>query len=531
MHEQQTDILIVGASLGGVAGALAAARLGKKVILTEATDWVGGQLTTQAVPPDEHPWIEGTGCTASYRRLRNGIRAYYYRNYPLIPEARFNERLNPGQGNVSLLCHEPRVALAVLMEMLAPHRAGMQIDVRWHQHPVAVEYEGDYVRTVTLEHTQTGARTIVHASYVLDATELGDLLPMAGVEHVIGAESQQQTGELHALPGEADPLDQQSITWCFPIDYLPDADYTIDRPEDYDFWRSYQADFWPEPQLGWTFVDPVTLEIRKEAIFEGPTDQDDVRDLWHFRRIFYCNHYPAGMYPSDVTLVNWPQNDYWLGPLAGVSEEEQQRHLRGAKQLSLSLLYWMQTEAPHHNGGSGYRGLRLRHDMVGSSDGLAKHVYIRESRRIRAEFTVLEEHVGVEMRAPRQGAELFPDSVGIGSYRIDLHPSTRQRTYVDIGSWPFQIPLGMLIPIRVENLLPACKNAGITHVTNGCYRLHPVEWNIGEAAGALAAYCLAKNLKPRQVRNHPKHLADFQQTLKAVLGFELAWPEPRATAR
>ena len=50
---------------------------------------------------------------------------------------------------------------------------------------------------------------------------------------------------------------------------------------------------------------------------------------------------------------------------------------------------------------------------------------------------------------------------------------------------PFEIPLGALLPERVENLLPACKNIGTTHITNGCYRLHPVEWNIGEAAGAL----------------------------------------------
>ena len=80
--------------------------------------------------------------------------------------------------------------------------------------------------------------------------------------------------------------------------------------------------------------------------------------------------------------------------------------------------------------------------------------------------------------------------MGVGSYRIDLHPSTGGNNYIDISSLPFQIPLGALIPRRVENLLPACKNLGTTHITNGCYRLHPVEWAIGEAAGALAAYCL-----------------------------------------
>ena len=99
---------------------------------------------------------------------------------------------------------------------------------------------------------------------------------------------------------------------------------------------------------------------------------------------------------------------------------------------------------------------------------------------------VTEQHVGYEAREGRP-AETFYDSVGVGSYRIDLHPSTSQRNYIDISSWPFQIPLGALIPIRVENLLPACKNLGVTHITNGCYRLHPVEWNIGEAAGHLAA--------------------------------------------
>ena len=59
--ETETDILVVGGGLGGVAGALAALRLGRRVVLTEETDWIGGQLTTQAVPPDEHPWIEEMG--------------------------------------------------------------------------------------------------------------------------------------------------------------------------------------------------------------------------------------------------------------------------------------------------------------------------------------------------------------------------------------------------------------------------------------------------------------------------------------
>jgi hypothetical protein len=512
-----------------VAGALAALRFGRRVVLTEETDWIGGQLTAQAVPPDEHPWIEELGCTASYRRLRNGIRDFYRRNYPLSAGSSDLEHLNPGGGLVSPLCHEPRVALAVLEGMLAPYCSGRRLQVLLRHRPVAAEREGDLIRAVTLLDEESGELLTVHAGYVLDATELGDLLELAGVEHTVGAESQDETGEPHAPPGGPNPLDQQAVSWCFPIDYIPDEDHTIHRPDEYDFWRGYQASFWPGLQLSWTDVYPDTLQPRHRAIFhEEPFFAGrDGSDLWHYRRILARENFSGGLLDSDITLVNWPQIDYWLGPLVGVTEEERQRHLQRARQLSLSMLYWMQTEAPRLDGGSGYRGLRLRPDVVGTKDGLARSVYVRESRRIKAEFTVLEQHVGVEARGGSKGARYFHDSVGIGAYRIDLHPSSAGRSYVDVSSWPFQIPLGALVPVRVRNLLPACKNLGTTHITNGCYRVHPAEWNVGEASGALAAYCLDKDLVPNQVSDRAENLEDFQRLLADVLGFELAWPEPQ----
>ena len=119
------------------------------------------------------------------------------------------------------------------------------------------------------------------------------------------------------------------------------------------------------------------------------------------------------------------------------------------------------------------------------------------------------------------------DSVGIGSYAIDLHPTSGGDNYIDFDAQPFQIPLGALVPQRVENLLPACKNIGTTHITNGCYRLHPVEWNIGESVGALAAYCLAKKTSPRAVRNDAAVLADFQAQLVAQ-GVPLTWAKASA---
>ncbi|WP_199548840.1 FAD-dependent oxidoreductase [Streptomyces sp. N35] len=530
MQELNCDVLVIGGGLGGVAAALAAVRMGRQVVLTEETDWLGGQLTSQAVPPDEHPWIEQFGCTATYRRLRDAIRSYYRRTYPLTEPARATEYLNPGQGVVSRLCHEPRVAVAAIDELLAPHRSSGRLQVLLRHRPVAAATEGDRVTAVRLLDTATGRELTASAPYILDATEDGELLELAGVEHVTGSESRADTGEPHALDGPAQPLDQQSFTYCFALDHRPGENHTIDRPRMYGFWRDYAPDFWPAPLLSWSQVSPEKLFRYEKNVFEPDRDFD----LWRFRRILHGPHLVEGDASRDITLVNWQQVDYWLGPVIGVDAAERERHLDAAKQLSLSFLYWMQTEAPTHDGGTGYPGLRLRPDVVDTADGLAKYPYLRESRRIRAEFTVTEQHVGVAARGELQGAEEFRDSVGIGSYRIDLHPSTGSgagpRQYIDVESWPFQIPLGALLPVRVENLLPAAKNIGTTHITNGCYRLHPVEWNIGEAAGALAAYCLETGSAPRQVHADPVKLDEYQKLL-TDLGVELGWPREVRTQK
>jgi hypothetical protein len=240
------------------------------------------------------------------------------------------------------------------------------------------------------------------------------------------------------------------------------------------------------------------------------------------------NNFKPGIFHHDITLVNWPQNDYLPGNLADVSKAEKEKHIAGARQLSLSLFYWLQTEAPRLDDGAGWPGLRLRGDVMGTKDGLAKSPYIRESRRIKAVFTILEEHIGAQNRslaagkdAAKKAAEFY-DTVGTGYYHIDLHPSGSGANYIDIESLPFQIPLGALLPQRMENLLPACKNIGTTHITNGCYRLHPVEWSIGEAAGLLVVFALKKKVIPKAVRDNKSLLNEFQQLIQSQ-GIDTHW--------
>src|SRR5262249_55051294 len=141
---------------------------------------------------------------------------------------------------------------------------------------------------------------------------------------------------------------------------------------------------WPGPLLSWHMSNPITLKERAVSFDPSGASQPGLMNLWLYRRIADRRNFKEGTYRGDVTLVNWPQNDYWLGNLCDVSAEEADRHVRRAKQLSLSLLYWMQTEAPRPDGKTGWKGLRLRGDLVGTEDGLAMYPYIRESRRIKA---------------------------------------------------------------------------------------------------------------------------------------------------
>ena len=157
--------------------------------------------------------------------------------------------------------------------------------------------------------------------------------------------------------------------------------------------------------------------------------------------------------------------------------------------------------------------------------------YIRESRRIKAEFTVLEQHVGTDARIQLTGksreevtAELFPTPLESAATASTCIRAQGGDNYIDVSSLPFQIPLGALIPQRVENLLPGCKNLGVTHITNGCYRLHPVEWNIGESAGLLAAFALQRKKIPVRVRNQKPLLSDFQKFIQQQ-GVETTWPK------
>ena len=521
MHrEWDSEILIVGASFGGVSAALAAARAGRRVVLTEESGWIGGQATAQGVPLDEHPWIERYGSSESYRQFRRLVRDYYRRNYPLTAQSRAERAFNPGAGWVSALCFEPKVGRAVLEEMLAPYLAAARILLALHHRPVAVESDGDLIRAVTLQSTRGGDLLTVAADYVLDATDLGELLELGSVEHMIGAEARAETGEPNALE-HADPLRQQGFTHLVAVDYRPGEDHIVEPPPDYARYRDRFAS-----QVG-VSDDPALKQRRLFAAAMDDPSQSYQFCIWNFRRVLCAANFLPGTIDADVTML-MSGNEYRGGVLCGVPPREAAANREAARRLSLSLLHFLQTEIePGYRGRRGFPGIRPRPDVFDSADGLAVQPYIRESRRIRAEYTVTERSFHREQPGREEAPERFADAVAVGGYRIDVHePHPAGQSYtlsLHRKHWPQQLPLGALLPIRVDNLLPACKNIGTTHVTNGCFRLHPNEWSTGEAAGHLAAFCLDRSVRPRAVRAGAGLLTALQRRLERD-GVELEWP-------
>ena len=193
------------------------------------------------------------------------------------------------------------------------------------------------------------------------------------------------------------------------------------------------------------YVRPQNAQAKRPVGFDPTGPVQKGLNLWTYRRIADRSNFSEGSIPSDICLVNWPQNDYWLGNLYDNGRREMATTTRRGRELSLSPSLLDADGSPAPDGKRGWKGLRLRGDVMGTEgrDGLAMAPYIRESRRIKALFTVTENHVGVEARGKLLGkkpgeftAEKFADSVGTGSYRIDLHPSSGGDNYIDIASLP-----------------------------------------------------------------------------------------------
>jgi hypothetical protein len=490
VEEVSCDALVAGAGMGGIAAGLALAGRGHSVCLTEETDWVGGQATAGGVSAlDENRFIEFAGGTRSYMQFRSAIRDWYRHNRALTPKAQAWENFNPGSCYVSALCFEPKVGVGVLDQMIR------QAKLKTWLRTAVFALERRNATIVSALAWQFDKHSVIRfrLRFVLDATEMGDLLPLAKIPYAVGSEAQSDTGERDAA-AEPNRACVQSFTYPFVLERGAQPALSIPKPPDYDAIVKRQGFSlkvnYPE-EIGWKGW----VQYRMFGDIPPVPNNMSPGPFFPWRRLLDRRNFEKGV-PHDIALMNWPRQDYGEESLLDRTPAEQAGILQRAKQTSQAFLYWLTHDLPRDDGaGRGYPELQLRADVMDTTDGMSKYPYIRESRRMIAQTRVTEQDIVEDYhKGPR--ARWFADSVGSGFYMVDIHPcGANERGRMRMPK-PFQIPMSSLLAGEPLNQLPAGKNLGVTHLTNGAFRLHPVEWNVGEASGMIAALWLERGKLP-----------------------------------
>lgn len=519
-HELDCEVLVVGGGLGAVAAAHEAASSGRYTCLVAPDAWLGGQLTSQGTPPDEYFYT----FSKTYAAVRDGIRDHYLSNYPIATSALGNDAelgspvFDPGDCWVSALCHEPKVALQVIDDLLAPLEANGTLQVLRHMTPAGVLRAGTTVMGVGFVSTEGSPPLVVTADVTIDATELGDVLPLAGAGYRVGGESKAETGEPDA-PAVAAPDCVQPVTVAFALERRPEGEnHRIPQPPHYDaslygLWGQWDGHFFTPLTGGW----PVSF--------------------WDYRRMLAADNFVSGV-PNDIAIINWGASpggdpggndfDRACGPdgcnLIDQPADAKERILQRAREHALGFVYFMQTDVPRDDGsGFGYPNLKLRADVFDTADGLAPEPYVREARRLRGVTLIREQDARARAGGPR-AETVYDDTVGIARYAFDLHGCAGGPVYEITQPYGnAQIPLGALIPEQIDGLLAGAKNLGVTKIANGAYRLHPSEWNIGQAAGAAAALAIDEGVEVRQIRNDPGLMRKLQYHLVSQRGGPIYW--------
>jgi hypothetical protein len=241
--------------------------------------------------------------------------------------------------------------------------------------------ENETVRLLQLANGDTVAGTIF-----VDATDLGDLLPLCGVNWFISAELKSDTEELHA-EDQANAEHIQPITVSIAVEHRPDGEpHPIPQP----------------PNYTQKLIDDQAFHVYDERNgYSGGvfTSAHSAEPGWetisNYRQYVDHRNFVDPKFTCDRTVINVGCNDYQAAVIPTGNPHTDAATVEGARAVSIAYLYWLQTEAPHDDGnGKGYPNLMVREDIFGRADGTAPQAYIRESRRISKPIVrVLEQHI------------------------------------------------------------------------------------------------------------------------------------------
>lgn len=411
-----TDVLVVGASSGGTAAAIAAARRGVSVILTEESGIAGGQFTAQGLTALDqgllgNRLIESRTYIGLYDDLKRFARKYYRQRAVHDPS-------NPGNCFVSELCFEPRVAEPFFAESLA-ELSSLQFLAEFR--PVSVLKAGDSVIGAELEHRTSGDVVRIYASVTIDGTELGDVIHLSGAVYRLGPDLQSDTGEVIGLSTfERDGLRSVPIRQVVP--YAPPDQQqffsgVMVQPFTIQFAMSKGIDegiVVPQPEDLSGILAPEDLNAFLSNTFSDRAqlhDPEAHRNVMNYRRVLHGR----GSTGDDVSLsvINYRNeyswalaHDYIGDPSSPVIPYERREAIFDhARDFSRWYLSYLQGR---------FEGYRLfPHAFPGSGDGFAARPYIREGRRLRALDTIRADDIALWCKYVSHGDIELPCRYGL----------------------------------------------------------------------------------------------------------------------
>ncbi len=559
----ECSVVVVGGSLGGVAAASGAMRLGAKTCLIELSPWLGGQISSGGVSAvDESLTMRSKeNYSQSWIEFKNLIEQ---QTVELPAWSHISSPLKVADINscwVGKLCFPPKAGVAAV-EKLLQSSSQFAPGSRWE---TSVAFKGASFDSTGQQITAIHAvRRIAHdrnyipkgrfsqeltswygwfddevfqkvpvrlqppangRMIVIDATDTGELVGWAGIPHRLGSEAKTTTGETNAAPKD-NPQCTQAFTFPFVLAIRDDGGLS----------RSQLA------------INPSGIskeEHRRDyslhgfPIFTG-------RSFFNYRRIISL-HNPSDPFVDspklgDMTLVNWNRGNDWnlMNPPLILTQEQiitsgqRQNWMGGVSTIALyaaedhALLFaqWL-IETQTKTLPLAY--LSGSESLMGTVSGLSMVPYIREGRRIlgrkayaQDEFMMREADIRIDMSG---GRDFSSSVVATTHYDVDLH-GCRYRNWEPSNEaakapareflvrQPILIPLESLIPQRIDNLLIGGKSVAVTHIVNAVTRVHYSEWGIGSAAGVTAGWLLTQpNLTPASIVEHQK-MPELQQVMK-----------------
>lgn len=439
-----TSILVVGGSTGGTAAAIQSARMGVPTVLVESTTWLGGMLSAAGVTATDGNHLLPSGIWEEFRQA-------LYQHYG-------RKQLNSGW--VSNTLFEPYVADSIFKAWAAKEK-NLTVLYGWFFDSAYVQ--NGKIKSIRFINAQKKYWTI-QAKLVVDGTDLGDVYANSGAGFDLGMESDAYSGEKEA-PGNNQMI--QDLTWAATLqDYGANASEKIlIKKESFD-WASLKEFDCSTSDAPCPFGKPYEFNTQKVLDY--------------------------GKLPKGKYMLNWPAhgNDYFIDGI-NIKPINREAFYLPAKKHTLAFVYYLQNTL-------GFKHIGLDTTQFPSKDHLALMPYHREGRRLKGMVRLSLPY----MHHPfEQDQALYRTGIAVGDYPVDHHhgknPAAPKIFFP--GIYSFNIPLGALIPERLNGMVVCEKGISVSNLANGSTRLQPCVLLTGQSAGALAAIAIQSNLEPRQV--------------------------------